>query len=84
MMGVLLALALAAGTAQAAWAGSRVGFVLLPPSPVTSMPGQPIVTPTIPGAAPTVLPPSPLGSTSAPMTYFTPPVAVPMIVPGGR
>jgi hypothetical protein len=82
-MGVLLALVLAAGTVPAARAGSRVGFVLLPPMPVTSVPGGPIAAPTLPGSVPTVLPPSPLGSPAPAGTYFTPPVAVPMMVPGG-
>jgi hypothetical protein len=75
-LAIFLALA-----APAAWAGGRVGVVLLPPMPVP--PGA-VAGPMIPGAPPVVMPPSPIGSPAMPPpTLFTLPQAVPVSVPGG-
>lgn len=82
MTGILLALALAAGTMPAAWAGGRVGIVLLPPMPVTTTPGGSFVSPALPGMPPTFLPPTPGLQGSPPTTVFTPPQAVPLVLPG--
>jgi hypothetical protein len=82
MTAVLLALALAAGTIPAAWAGSRVGIVLLPPMPVTTTPGGSFVSPALPGMPPGFLPPTPGLPAGPPTTVFTPPQAVPLVLPG--
>jgi hypothetical protein len=81
MMGVLLALVLAAGTIPAASAGSRMGIVLLPPTPTTT-PGGTFANPTLPGTPPgSFLPPTSGLPAGPPTTFFTPPQAVPLIVP---
>ncbi len=80
---LVLALALAAGTIPAALAGPRVGILLLPPQPVTGgVVAGPLAPFVPPGYAPPGLTPGPLASTAPPVTYFTPPLAVPVIVPG--
>jgi hypothetical protein len=68
-----LALVLAGLGTPAAMAGSRVGIALLPPQPVLSPPVAAITPPAQPGYTPAPLPPQ--------VTYFTPPQAVPFIVP---
>jgi hypothetical protein len=82
MTGLVLALALAAGTIPAASAGGRMGIALLPPMPVTSPPSGYIPQP----AQPVPSFPQPMGAPVVPMqplppqvTYFTPPQAVPVI-----
>jgi len=83
MTGVMLALALAAGTIATAQAAGRVGIALLPPMPVTTMPGGSVVSPTFPGTPSGLFePPTPGLATAPPTTSFTPPQAVPLIAPG--
>lgn len=86
----LLALATAAGAAPAAQAGSRVGIALLPPMPATSAPFGAVPGPALPGAFPGIATPGPFAQTTPPSgTFFTAPMAVPLVVPdaghaGGR
>jgi hypothetical protein len=82
MIGLVLALVLAAGTIPAAWAGGRMGIALLPPMPVTSpptgyipQPAQPVPNFSPPVGAPVV----PMQPLPPQVTYFTPPQAVPVI-----
>jgi hypothetical protein len=71
-----LALAMAALAAPSALAGNRVVIVLTPPTPVLSPPVA-IVPPTLPGYPPPVV-----VSPPPQVTYFTPPQAIPFVVPG--
>jgi hypothetical protein len=81
MTGIVLALALAAGTIPAASAGSRMGIALLPPMPVTSPPTGYIPQP-VPSYPPPVTAAVPMQPLPPQVTYFTPPQAVPSILPG--
>jgi hypothetical protein len=82
MTGIVLALALVAGTIPAAWAGSRMGIALLPPMTVTSPPTGYIPQPIPSYPPPAGVPVVPMQPLPPQVTYFTPPQAVPLILPG--
>lgn len=72
-----LALALAGIATPPALAGGRVAIVLTPPMPVLAPPVA-VVPPTLPGYPPPVI-----VSPPPQVTYFTPPQAVPLVLPQG-
>ena len=77
------ALALAMLAPAVAPAGSRTIIVLTPPTPVVTTPGASIPPP-IPPAYPPPVPgvaPAPLPAPPPVVTYFTPPQAIPLVIP---
>jgi hypothetical protein len=80
MLWALLALPAPAALAG----GARTAIVLLPPQPVTAPPTGYIPQP-IPSYPPPVgVPVVPMRPLPPQVTYFTPPQAVPVIIPGGH
>jgi hypothetical protein len=75
------AAALSAVVASPATAGGHVAIVLTPPQPVTSPPSAYVPPPFLPGYPRPVTAPAPTAPLPPQIIYFTPPQAVPVVIP---
>ena len=69
-----------AAYAGAAAAGTRVGLALAPPVPVYN-PSPAYIPAPVPAYPPPVAAPLPVAPLPPQVTYFTPPIVVPLIIP---